>query len=164
MGTCPSSIHLTQAINCFVSSFVLEAASSEFESIFTTKMFNDSTLLITGDVVVKPTWGKDQPNNYNGEQNCVVLDGGRNWLWNDVGCNLDYLHFVCQHPPLSCGSPDSFQNTTIVGKNFSVGATIQYKCPKEHSLVGNATRECLSNGVWSLTAPTCKCKFHVQSY
>lgn len=46
---------------------------------------------------MKPAWGKDQPNNYNGEQNCVVLDGGRNWLWNDVGCNLDYLHFVCQH-------------------------------------------------------------------
>lgn len=51
----------------------------------------------TGDVVLKPAWGKDQPNNYNGEQNCVVLDGGRNWLWNDVGCNLDYLHFICQH-------------------------------------------------------------------
>lgn len=50
-----------------------------------------------GDVVLKPAWGKDQPNNYNGEQNCVVLDGGRNWLWNDVGCNLDYLHFICQH-------------------------------------------------------------------
>lgn len=47
--------------------------------------------------MLKPTWGKDQPNNYNGEQNCVVLDGGRNWLWNDVGCNLDYLHFICQH-------------------------------------------------------------------
>lgn len=47
--------------------------------------------------MLKPAWGRDQPNNYNGEQNCVVLDGGRNWLWNDVGCNLDYLHFVCQH-------------------------------------------------------------------
>jgi hypothetical protein len=50
-----------------------------------------------GEVVIKPAWGKDQPNNYNGEQNCVVLDGGRNWLWNDVGCNLDYLHWICQH-------------------------------------------------------------------
>ena len=53
--------------------------------------------MFAGDTVSKPTWGKEQPNNYNGEQNCVVLDGGRNWLWNDVGCNLDYLHFVCQH-------------------------------------------------------------------
>lgn len=47
--------------------------------------------------MVRPAWGKDQPNNYNGEQNCVVLDGGRGWLWNDVGCNLDYLHWVCMH-------------------------------------------------------------------
>jgi hypothetical protein len=112
----------------------------------------------TGDIVVRPTWGKDQPNNYNGEQNCVVLDGGRNWLWNDVGCNLDYLHFICQHQPLSCGSPDVLYNTTIVGKNFSVGAIVEYKCPKEHSLVGNSTRECQSNGFWSDVAPTCKCK------
>lgn len=50
-----------------------------------------------GEMVAKPAWGKDQPNNYNGEQNCVVLDGGRNWQWNDVGCNLDYLHWICQH-------------------------------------------------------------------
>ena len=111
---------------------------------------------------MKPTWGKDQPNNYNGEQNCAVLDGARSWLWNDVGCNLDYLHFVCQHPPLSCGSPDILHNTTIVGRNFSIGATIEYKCPKEHSLVGNASRECQPNGVWGNTAPTCKCKFNVK--
>ncbi|KAJ8956000.1 hypothetical protein NQ318_006274 [Aromia moschata] len=53
--------------------------------------------LVAGDLVQHPAWGKDQPNNYNGEQNCVVLDGGRGWLWNDVGCNLDYLHWICQH-------------------------------------------------------------------
>lgn len=50
-----------------------------------------------GELVSRPAWGKDQPNNYNGEQNCAVLDGGRGWLWNDVGCNLDYLHWICQH-------------------------------------------------------------------
>jgi hypothetical protein len=114
--------------------------------------------MLTGDIVSKPSWGKSQPNNYNGEQNCVVLDGGQSWLWNDVGCNLDYLHFVCQHPPLSCGSPDVNVNTTIVGRNFSVGATVEYKCPKEHSLVGGTSRECQSNGAWSSTAPTCKCE------
>lgn len=59
---------------------------------------------VSGDTVLKPTWGKDQPNNYNGEQNCVVLDGGRSWLWNDVGCNLDYLHFVCQHGKIRMSS------------------------------------------------------------
>lgn len=113
----------------------------------------------------KPTWGKDQPNNYNGEQNCVVLDGGRNWLWNDVGCNLDYLHFVCQHEPLSCGSPDSLVNTTIIGRNYSIGNTIEYKCPKGHSLVGEAKRTCEKIGSWSGKAPTCKCKkFNLKSH
>lgn len=57
----------------------------------------DFIFSLSGETVTKPTWGKDQPNNYNGEQNCVVLDGGRSWLWNDVGCNLDYLHWICQY-------------------------------------------------------------------
>lgn len=135
---------------------------------------------LTGDVVLKPAWGRDQPNNYNGEQNCAVLDGGRNWLWNDVGCNLDYLHFICQHSewigrwssdwqddefifsslsdPLTCGSPDSLQNTTVVGRNYSVGALINYSCPKGHALDGNGTRQCLNAGIWSGAAPMCKCK------
>lgn len=145
-------------------------------------------------MVLKPAWGKDQPNNYNGEQNCVVLDGGRNWLWNDVGCNLDYLHFICQHgkllafsniiykkkykrtlgvgrylkcdiyhflflEPLSCGSPDSLQNTTVSGRNYTIGSSITYSCPSGHALIGNGTRECLKSGDWNNTAPTCKCKF-----
>lgn len=122
------------------------------------KYYKLNFLSLTGEVVTTLPWGKGQPNNYNGEQNCVVLDGGRNWLWNDVGCNLDYLHFICQHPPLSCGSPDANHNTTIIGKNFTVGAVIEYKCPKEHSLVGNTSRECQSNGEWSRMAPTCKCE------
>uniref|UniRef100_A0A182FK45 Sushi, von Willebrand factor type A, EGF and pentraxin domain-containing protein 1 n=1 Tax=Anopheles albimanus TaxID=7167 RepID=A0A182FK45_ANOAL len=111
---------------------------------------------VNGDTVSKPTWGKDQPNNYNGEQNCVVLDGGRNWLWNDVGCNLDYLNYICQHRPLSCGSPDALVNTTIVGRNYSIGANITYRCPVGHSLIGPAERICQPNGTWSGTAPACK--------
>lgn len=58
--------------------------------------------MVAGSTVSNPSWGKDQPNNYNGEQNCVVLDGGRGWLWNDVGCNLDYLHWICMHSEYNC--------------------------------------------------------------
>lgn len=111
---------------------------------------------VDGQIVSKPSWGKDQPNNYNGEQNCAVLDGGRNWLWNDVGCNLDYLHWVCQRRPLSCGSPDKLVNTTIVGQNNKVGSEIKYMCPEGHMLVGIGTRKCVEDGVWSGSAPTCK--------
>ncbi|XP_017772932.1 PREDICTED: sushi, von Willebrand factor type A, EGF and pentraxin domain-containing protein 1 [Nicrophorus vespilloides] len=111
---------------------------------------------VNGDMVVRPSWGKDQPNNYNGEQNCAVLDGGRGWLWNDVGCNLDYLPWICQHNPSSCGSPDKQLNSTISGSNYSIGGLIQYRCPDGHMLVGNASRSCGKEGFWSGSAPTCK--------
>ncbi|GLH11061.1 Locomotion-related protein Hikaru genki [Gryllus bimaculatus] len=111
---------------------------------------------VDGEVVAKPSWGKDQPNNYNGEQNCVVLDGGRNWLWNDVGCNLDYLHWICQHTPPTCGSPDKLLNTTFIGSNYSIGSVITYKCPVGHTLVGNNFRTCDKNGFWTGGAPSCK--------
>lgn len=58
--------------------------------------------------------------------------------------------------PLSCGSPDALQNTTIIGKNYTIGSKIQYTCPKGHSLIGDETRECKKKGAWSGTAPTCK--------
>ncbi|KAF5269538.1 hypothetical protein FQA39_LY08727 [Lamprigera yunnana] len=111
---------------------------------------------VNGDLVTRPSWGKDQPNNYNGEQNCVVLDGGRGWLWNDVGCNLDYLHWICQHNPSSCGSPDKQLNTTIKGSNYDVGSSIEYQCPVGHVLIGNAGRNCGKEGFWSGLAPSCK--------
>lgn len=80
---------------------------------------------------MKPAWGRDQPNNYNGEQNCVVLDGGRNWLWNDVGCNLDYLHFICQH-----GKPNQIE-MTFSRRNwnkFFSAVVLQSRCHVDHRI------------------------------
>ncbi|GAB6031334.1 hypothetical protein CHUAL_009120 [Chamberlinius hualienensis] len=119
---------------------------------------------VGGGAVAKPMWGPDQPNNYNGEQNCVVLDGGRSWLWNDVGCNLNYLPWVCQYGPPSCGSPDKAANATMkvvnIGVNktaeYSIGRILQYECPPGAIVVGNATRVCQVNGMWSGNAPICK--------
>ncbi|XP_008215827.1 sushi, von Willebrand factor type A, EGF and pentraxin domain-containing protein 1 [Nasonia vitripennis] len=111
---------------------------------------------VDGEVIQKPHWGKDQPNNYNGEQNCVVLDGGRSWLWNDVGCNLDYLHWICQSTPSTCGSPEKRENTTIVSSKTTIGSTIEYLCPDGHMLLGSKNRMCEPSGFWSGTPPTCK--------
>nr|CAH0105825.1 unnamed protein product [Daphnia galeata] len=111
---------------------------------------------VTGNVVERPPWGREQPNNYNGEQNCVVLDGGRDWLWNDVGCNLDQIHWICKFPPLSCGHPDRRINSTVVGKNYSMGATVEYRCPTGSVTLGATTRSCQTNGLWSDESPTCK--------
>lgn len=71
----------------------------------------------------------------------------------------DICHFYLFLEPLSCGSPDSLQNTTVSGRNYTIGASITYSCPSGHALIGNGTRECLKSGVWNNTAPTCKCKF-----
>ncbi|GAB1862793.1 Sushi, von Willebrand factor type A, EGF and pentraxin domain-containing protein 1 [Camponotus japonicus] len=111
---------------------------------------------VDGEIVQKPSWGKDQPNNYNGEQNCVVLDGGRGWLWNDVGCNLDYLHWICQSRPPICGSPEKSENTTIVGSKRTIGSTIDYVCSDGYMLVGSKSRMCGPSGFWSGDVPTCK--------
>lgn len=118
--------------------------------------YNKKWRWINGEPIYVPQWGSDQPNNYNGEQNCVVLDGGRSWLWNDVGCNLDYLHWICEYTPTTCGSPDRNENTTTIGNNFEVGATVLYLCPEGYMLVGDHNRSCDSRGLWTGKSPTCK--------
>uniref|UniRef100_T1JC55 Sushi, von Willebrand factor type A, EGF and pentraxin domain-containing protein 1 n=1 Tax=Strigamia maritima TaxID=126957 RepID=T1JC55_STRMM len=111
---------------------------------------------VTGQQVVSPLWGDDQPNNYNGEQNCAVYDGGRNWLWNDVGCNLDYLLWICQYGPPSCGSPAANTNTTIESVDTKIGGVVRYKCPYDSRIIGESKQKCLDSGFWSGSPPTCK--------
>ncbi|KAG1682277.1 CUB and sushi domain-containing protein 2 [Nymphon striatum] len=111
---------------------------------------------LDGNEVKLFMWGENQPNNYNGEQNCVVLDGGRRWKWNDVSCNLDYLPWICQYSPLSCGSPDKKLNSTFVGTDFALGKTISYECPVGNVLHGGKSRRCSDTGVWNGVAPSCQ--------
>ncbi|XP_045115412.1 uncharacterized protein LOC123506989 [Portunus trituberculatus] len=111
---------------------------------------------VDGTIVDHPRWGRAQPNNYNGKQNCVALDKGRKWLWNDVGCGLDYLPYVCMYKPMTCGSPDKRENTTISINTLTTASKIVYSCPRDSVLLGNSTRICLKTGLWSDSAPTCK--------
>lgn len=112
---------------------------------------------IDGSLVKDPRWGRDQPNSYVGEQNCVVADGGRGWKWNDVSCLLNYLYWICQYTPQVCGSPDKRIGTSIEGSDFRVNSSVVYKCPEGNKVVaGDEVRTCLSTGLWSGTAPACK--------
>ncbi|XP_021968417.1 sushi, von Willebrand factor type A, EGF and pentraxin domain-containing protein 1 isoform X1 [Folsomia candida] len=114
----------------------------------------------SGLLVKKPNWGKEQPNNYNGEQNCAVLDGGRDWTWNDVGCGLDLFHWICVFPPKRCGSPDYQEGTELVvaKDDYLVGSTLMYRCSKPGYFLesGDSTRICQQNGLWNGTCPSCK--------
>lgn len=113
-------------------------------------------------------WAEDQPNNYNNQQDCIVLDGAKKWLWNDVTCELDYLPWVCQYRPTSCGSPDRNENSTVLevpsssdsvssSENlYQFGKTITYACPVGHRIEGNKQRRCQYDGTWSGKAPRCQ--------
>uniref|UniRef100_A0A147BFW2 Putative eel-fucolectin tachylectin-4 pentaxrin-1 domain protein n=1 Tax=Ixodes ricinus TaxID=34613 RepID=A0A147BFW2_IXORI len=111
---------------------------------------------VNGDPVREFLWAEDQPNNYNGQQNCVVIDGGRKWRWNDVTCDLDYLPWICQYNPSNCGSPDKKENSTTTGQDYRVGQEVSYDCPTGSLLVGSRTRKCAVSGFWTGSAPSCK--------
>ncbi|CAL4238795.1 unnamed protein product, partial [Meganyctiphanes norvegica] len=119
-------------------------------------VINIEEKLITNTMIKKPLWGPRQPNNYNRKQNCAVLDGGSSWLWNDVGCHLNNIHWICQFKPRVCGSPDRNENTTISNHNFTRGSVISYDCLEGHQMLNDTNRTCLNTGLWSGAAPTCK--------
>ena len=49
---------------------------------------------VSGKTVSYIFWGEGQPNNYNREQNCAVLDSQLDWRWNDLSCKVKF-YFVC---------------------------------------------------------------------
>lgn len=112
-------------------------------------------------------WADDQPNNYNNQQDCMVLDGSKKWQWNDVTCELDYLPWICQYRPSTCGSPDRNENSTILELSspdgnsnqetlFTFGKIVTYTCPVGHKLDGSRQRKCQYDGTWSGKAPKCQ--------
>ncbi|PSN56517.1 hypothetical protein C0J52_14785 [Blattella germanica] len=58
--------------------------------------------------------------------------------------------------PKACGKPEQPPNSTMVAKNFNVGAVIDYTCDEGHLLVGPASRTCLPTGFYNEFPPVCK--------
>lgn len=116
----------------------------------------DSWRWVTGDAVDKDVieWGRGQPNNYNQEQNCAVLDSELDWKWNDISCRIS-AQVVCEGPPARCPSPPvgegSFYSTQQEQlSDRRVGSQLSYHCPVGEMPVGEGgtERECMSNGKW----------------
>ncbi|KAF2351791.1 C-type lectin-like, partial [Trinorchestia longiramus] len=115
---------------------------------------------IDGTEVKKPLWARDQPNNYIGDQNCVMLDGSKNWRWNDIKCSLNYVHWICQYSAPSCGSPDKRENTTVTVTKEDLQSegreVATYTCPEGNKVIGDTNRTCGLDGLWAGEAPSCK--------
>ncbi|XP_046667039.1 uncharacterized protein LOC124358766 isoform X4 [Homalodisca vitripennis] len=103
-----------------------------------------------GDDVTVSFW-----NLPGGNEDCARYDGAKGWLWSDTNCNVK-INYICQHQPKACGKPEQPPNSTMVAKNFNVGATIDYSCDEGHLLVGPSTRVCLPTGFYNEFPPVCK--------
>uniref|UniRef100_A0A3Q2YW96 Si:ch211-117m20.4 n=1 Tax=Hippocampus comes TaxID=109280 RepID=A0A3Q2YW96_HIPCM len=54
----------------------------------------------------------------------------------------------------NCGKPDVDFNGMVSGDDWWVGAVLRYSCRPGFLLVGNATRTCQANGLWT-PKPSC---------
>ncbi|XP_069096987.1 sushi, von Willebrand factor type A, EGF and pentraxin domain-containing protein 1 isoform X1 [Pleurodeles waltl] len=57
--------------------------------------------------------------------------------------------------PVNCGPPEDISHGFLNGSTFTFEGYIQYLCFPGYELQGNALRQCMSNGFWSGTPPTC---------
>ncbi|CAH1773668.1 unnamed protein product [Owenia fusiformis] len=57
---------------------------------------------------------------------------------------------------VSCPSPQDVAFTKIVGSSYKIGESVKYQCKQGYVTVGVSTRECMANGSWSGTLPSCR--------
>ncbi|TNN72508.1 Sushi, von Willebrand factor type A, EGF and pentraxin domain-containing protein 1 [Liparis tanakae] len=58
---------------------------------------------------------------------------------------------------VNCGRPDVDYNGVVSGNDWSVGSVVRYTCRPGFMLLGNPTRHCQPNGLWT-PKPTCLSK------
>ncbi|KAK2521486.1 Svep1 [Columba livia] len=57
--------------------------------------------------------------------------------------------------PVICGPPEDISHGFLNGSGFTYGEFTQYVCYPGYELQGNPLRQCLSNGSWSGSLPSC---------
>jgi len=118
--------------------------------------WNESKLWdwVSGGKAENIKWGRGQPNNYNQEQNCAVLDYELDWGWNDVSCRVN-AQTVCMGGISSCPNPEINQGSYTTG-SLKVGETLTFHCPNGEMPIGNVNQTCLPSGKWDSEPISCK--------
>lgn len=70
----------------------------------------------------------------------------------ELHARLLHLHLLCM--AVNCGRPDVDYNGAVYGNDWWVGSVVRYTCRSGFMLVGNPTRSCQPNGLWT-PKPTC---------
>jgi len=97
-------------------------------------------------------WAKGQPNNYNQEQDCAVLDSDLNWGWNDLSCRISAFT-VCRGKPSRCPSPPTAEGTTVT---LADSNKLTYHCVVGQMPIGQVNQTCGQNGKWDGQPISCK--------
>ncbi|XP_060545538.1 complement receptor type 1 [Pantherophis guttatus] len=82
-----------------------------------------------------------------GEATLRCTNAGR---WSSPAPNCEVVQ--CQPPPDIQNGTRSNQETTV----FPSGMLVTYTCNPGHALIGEATIQCIDNGMWSSPAPNCE--------
>ncbi|XP_070604625.1 complement receptor type 1-like [Erythrolamprus reginae] len=82
-----------------------------------------------------------------GDATIQCMDNGR---WSSLASNCEVVQ--CLPPPDIENGTRSNQETTV----FSSRMYVKYTCNPGYALIGEATIQCLDNGMWSSPAPNCE--------
>ena len=105
----------------------------------------------TDNKVENIEWGRGQPNNYNQEQNCAVLDSDLDWGWNDLSCKIS-AKVICRGRPSRCPSPPTAEGTSVTLD----GNRLTYHCPVGQMPIGEVNQTCGPDGKWDGFPIGCK--------
>ena len=71
-----------------------------------------------------------------------------------TGWQLKRRGFACS--ARSCGNPGAPRNGKKSGLSYALNDVVHYSCDNCYELAGNSYRQCLADGSWSGTLPTCE--------
>ena len=68
---------------------------------------------------------------------------------------MHIIHSFILFLAIDCGVLENPTNGEVITGGTTLGLSVTYTCNSGYELVGDATRTCESNGLWSNSEPTC---------